>query len=171
MVWITEGTWTGCVDAAVKLAPPSAEFVLLYVSDTGLAEAVHGAFGGLLGRGGRDPGEAVAGLTEPAARELLATAAQRLGRPAAVVVLSGEVEREVVAACADADLLVCARDGAHDRLGPRSIGKRSRFVIDHAPCAVLVVWPDENQVPSVASIPPRPDRPPRPPRHHGPPGP
>jgi nucleotide-binding universal stress UspA family protein len=85
---------------------------------------------------------------------LVAAAEQRLGRDATRVMRAGDVEREVVAACADADLLVCARDGAHDRLGPRSLGRWTRFVVDHAPCAVLLVWPDE--APGVESMPPRP---------------
>lgn len=164
VVWITEGTWQGCVDAASTLAPVNSEFTLLHVSDGGPAEALHGAFGGLLGRGGggHDPGIAVEGLTGPAARELVEAAQQRLGQPAELVVRAGDVEREVVAACADADLLVCARDGAHDRLGPRSLGRWTRFVVDHAPCAVLLVWPDE--VPGVDSIPPKPQKPPKPPK-------
>lgn len=161
VVWITEGTWQGCVDAAARLAPDNSEFTLLHVSDGGPAEALHGAFGGLLGRGGgHDPGSTVEGLTWPAARELVEAAEVRLGCVAEHVLLSGDVEREVVAACAGADLLVCARDGAHDRLGPRSLGHWTRFVVDHAPCAVLLVWPDE--VPGVESIPPKPPKPPKP---------
>lgn len=155
VVWITEGTWQGCADAAARLAPVNSEFTLLHVSDGGPAEALHGAFGGLLGRGGgHDPGSAVEGLSGTAARELVAAAERRLGRSATHVLRAGDVEREVVAACADADLLVCARDGAHDRLGPHSLGRCTRFVVDHAPCAVLLVWPDET--PGVESIPPRP---------------
>jgi nucleotide-binding universal stress UspA family protein len=155
VVWITEGTWQGCVDAAGRLAPEGATFTLLHVSDGAPAEVLHGAFGGLLGRGGgHDPGVAVEGLSGPAADELVRAAEERLGRPTAHVLRSGDVEREVVAACADADLLVCARDGAHDRLGPRSLGRWTRFVVDHAPCAVLLVWPDE--IPGVESIPPKP---------------
>ncbi len=38
------------------------------------------------------------------------------------------------------------------RLGPKSLGRYTRFVVDHAPCGVLVIWPDE--VPGLASIPP-----------------
>ena len=163
VVWITEGTWQGCVDAAARLALADAEFTLLHVSDGGPAEALHGAFGGLLGRGsGHDPGVAVEGLRGPAARELVEAAEERLGRGAAHVLRTGDVEREVVAACADAELLVCARDGAHDRLGPRSLGRWTRFVVDHAPCAVLLVWPDE--VPGVESLPAKPAEPPKPPR-------
>ena len=42
---------------------------------------------------------------------------------------------------AGADLLILARDGEL-RLGPKSLGPRSRFVLDHAPCQVLLVWPE-----------------------------
>ena len=69
----------------------------------------------------------------------------------------GRVEREVVRAIADGfDLLVAARDGDRSRLGPRSIGPTTRFVVDHAPCAVLLVWPDE--IPGIESITPPPHR-------------
>ena len=70
----------------------------------------------------------------------------------------GRVEREVVAAAADADMLVVVRDGDHTRLGPRSLAPPTRFVVDHAPCPVLLVWPDE--APSLAAIPPPPPPPP-----------
>lgn len=59
--------------------------------------------------------------------------------------------------------LVAARDGDRSRLGPRSLGPATPFVVDHAPCQVLLVWPD--QVPRLDSMPPPPGRghPPRPP--------
>ncbi|HZB50551.1 MAG TPA: universal stress protein, partial [Mycobacteriales bacterium] len=53
----------------------------------------------------------------------------------------GRPEREVVAAAAGMDLLVLARDGDDRQLGPRSLGPQTRFVVDHAPCPVLLVWP------------------------------
>ncbi|HEX5404323.1 MAG TPA: universal stress protein [Pseudonocardiaceae bacterium] len=152
VVWLTEGTWAGCVAAATTLAPADSEFVLLHVTDGDVAEAVHGAFSGLLGRGHADP----ATLDDDAGRRLLARAAEHLGRPATTETRTGAVGHEVVGACSGADLLVCARDGARDRLGPRSLGKQTRFVVDHAPCAVLLVWPDDT--PGLASIPPAPPR-------------
>jgi nucleotide-binding universal stress UspA family protein len=75
----------------------------------------------------------------PADVEELAAARDRLGRAAQLDVRTGRVEREVLGACADADLLVLARDG-REQLGPPSLGKRTRFVVDHAACAVLLVW-------------------------------
>jgi nucleotide-binding universal stress UspA family protein len=136
VVWVTEGTWAACVDAVAGMA--AADITLLHVTDGDVAEAVHGAFGGLLGRGGPDPADR---LDTTAAGQLLQTALDRLNRPAATEIRAGRVGHEVAAACADADLLVCARDGAHDRPGPRSLGKHTRFAVDHAPCAVLLIWP------------------------------
>jgi nucleotide-binding universal stress UspA family protein len=52
----------------------------------------------------------------------------------------------------DADLLVAARDGDRSRLGPASLGPVTRFVVDHAPCPVLLVWPEPAS--PVGSMPP-----------------
>lgn len=75
------------------------------------AEAAHGAFGGLLGRGSRqhDPGDAIAQLAQQDSAKLLGDAQRRLGRPVRMETRSGRVEREVVAAVAPTDLLVCAQ--------------------------------------------------------------
>jgi nucleotide-binding universal stress UspA family protein len=66
----------------------------------------------------------------------------------------------VVEAAQGVDLLVVARDGDRSRLGPASLGPATRFVVDHAPCPVLLVWPD--RTPSVDSIPSPPPHPPPP---------
>ena len=95
-----------------------------------------------------------------AAEELLAEAEARLGRPARREPRRGRLEREVVAAAEGMDLLVLARDGDRAHLGPRSLGPAARFVVDHAPCRVLLIWPDVT--PAVTTIPPPPDsQPPR----------
>ncbi|MGF0174600.1 hypothetical protein ACQF36_30110 [Streptomyces sp. Marseille-Q5077] len=61
VVWIVEGTWPACVDAARRHAPDAADVVLLHVTGHEAADAAHGAFAGLLGRGHpeRDPGTRV----------------------------------------------------------------------------------------------------------------
>jgi nucleotide-binding universal stress UspA family protein len=162
LVWVVEGTWPACVDAARDVAGPDDEVVLLHAVPDDVAGTAGGAFAGLLGRGRSvaDPGERVAALAETAAAELLTAAGDRLGRPAEVRRRRGRVERAVVEAAADADLLVCARDGDRSRLGPRSLGAPTRFVVDHAPCAVLLVWP--GAAPGIGSIPPPPPGPPPP---------
>ncbi len=162
ITWIAEGTWPACVDATRRIAPADAGIVLLYVVPGDAPATAHGAYVGLLGRGrrDRDPGERLAELGAAAARELLLAAAERLQRPCSTVLRHGRVEREVVAAAEDADLLVVSRDGDDARLGPRSLGPASRFVVDHAPCPVLLVWP--GRTPGTDSLPPPPPHP------HGP---
>jgi nucleotide-binding universal stress UspA family protein len=168
VVWITEATWPACVDAALGRAAPGEEIVLLYAYDDMVAETAHGAFAGLLGRGHpeRDPGHRIEELSESAARHLLDAAVQRLGRPARPLLTHGRTEHAVVQAAIGADLLVCARDGDTTRLGPHSLGHATRFVVDHAPCPVLLVWPDEVPRIELAASPP-----PHGPGHHPPHGP
>ena len=60
----------------------------------------------------------------------------------------------MVAAAEGMDVLILARDGDREHLGPRSLGPAARFVVDHAPCRVLLIWPDAT--PAVATIPPPP---------------
>lgn len=156
VAWVVEGTWAACVDAVRRHAPADADVVLLHVSSPDVPGAAHGAYAGLLGRGRRerDPGVRLDALAAASAQELLHAAADRLGRPCTQVQRAGRAEREVVAAAEGADLLVLARDGDRSRLGPHSLGPASRFVVDHAPCPVLLVWPEVT--PSVATLPPPP---------------
>ncbi|GAA0418579.1 universal stress protein [Streptomyces luteireticuli] len=162
IVWIVEGTWPACVDAARTRTPAAADLVLLHVTGHEVPGAAHGAYAGLLGRArpDRDPGIAVEHLAAASAEQLLARAAERLGRPCTWRERSGRVEREVVAAAEGADLLILARDGDRTHLGPSSLGPASRFIVDHAPCPILLVWPET--APSTATIPPPPPHPP----HH-----
>jgi nucleotide-binding universal stress UspA family protein len=169
IVWVVESAWRACVDAARRHAPADEDVVLLPITDADVAEVAHGAFAGLLGRGHprRDPGIRMEDLAEAAAHQLLDQAAARLSRPCRKVERTGRVETEVLAAADGAELLVLARDGDTSHLGPRSIGHASRFVIDHAACPLLLVWPDAPpRLP-----PPHPGPPPPPPPHPGPPPP
>lgn len=162
IAWIVEGTWPACVDAARTHAPEGAGIVLLHVTGHDIPAAAHGAYAGLLGRGHRerDPGTRLEGLAGASAQQLLQAAAERLRRPCTRMERTGRIEREVVAAAEGAGLLILARDGDRTRLGPKSLGPASRFVLDHAPCPVLLVWPEP--APGIATIPPPPPRPP----HH-----
>jgi nucleotide-binding universal stress UspA family protein len=147
------------VDAALRLAPADARITLLHVTPAEVPETAHGAYLGLFGRGGpgRDPGPRVAELAATSAAELLDAAARRLGRPCDRIERQGHPEQEVVTAAAGADLLILARDGDRSRLGPKSLGKATRFVVDHAPCPVLLVWPET--APGITTIPPPPREP------------
>ena len=138
LVWVTGGSWMACVDAALARAPAD-EVTLLYVTDAGAVDAAQGAFSALLGRGGAGPGAQLQAAAEATATEVLEAAAARLGRPARQLRRHGRPEREVVHAARGADLLIVARQGGE--AGPRSVGKAARFVVDHASCPVLLVWP------------------------------
>jgi nucleotide-binding universal stress UspA family protein len=164
VVWVTEGTWRGCVDATRQAIPAGARAVLIHVTPEEISAAAHAAYAGLLGRGHpeRDPGPRVAAFAAVSAAELLDAAADRLARPCERIERRGRVEREVVAAAAGADLLIVARDGDRSRLGPKSLGPAARFVVDHAPCPVLLVWPEDP--PGLETIP---HPPPRHRPHHG----
>jgi nucleotide-binding universal stress UspA family protein len=173
LVWISEGTWEACVDQAAALAPGGADVTLLHVSPRDVEELASQGGPRLLGRRPPPPpGPPLRVVAEDEAQALLREARARLGRPARMLSRRGRVEREVVAACAGADLLILARDG-EARLGPKSFGKHTRFVVDHAPCPVLLVWPEPP--PALDTIPPPPGdsapppgdspRPATPPRH------
>ena len=137
VVWIAETAWETCVDEAAAHLPADAEVTLVHVAPSDVE----------LGRrpparpasAPPPPGPPLEAIADEAAQALLEDAAARLGRPARTEARRGRVEHEVVAAAAGADLLVVARDGER-RPGPKSLGPRSRFIVDHAPCRVLLVW-------------------------------
>ena len=172
VVWVSEPGWPAAVDAAGQIAGPDADVELIHVLDD-TEQVVRGAFAGLFGRGQQVPAT-VDEAARTTAKDLLDTAATRLAgssrsqRQVGREIRQGRVEREVVAAAEHADLLVLSRDGDGSRLGPRSLGPAGRFIVDHAPCPVLLVWP--GRVPGVQTIPPPPAHPPghppgHPPRH------
>lgn len=142
LVWIAEDTWEACVDQAQALLPQSAEVTLLHVAPSDLEQLAGAGAARLLGRRPPPaPGPPLRAIAAEEAAALLDLARDRLGRPAQLAARRGRVEREVLDACAGCDLLLLARDGKL-RLGPHSLGPRTRFVVDHAPCQVLLVWPD-----------------------------
>jgi nucleotide-binding universal stress UspA family protein len=156
VIWIAEGTWEACVRHALELLPEQAEVTLLHVAPSDVEELAAAGPAGLLGRR-RPPHERdLRTVSDEEAQRLLEAARALLGRDCTLVARRGRVEREVVAACADADLLLAARDGAR-KLGPKSLGPRARFIVDHAPCTVVLVWAQEP--PGIDTIPP-------PPHHH-----
>lgn len=150
MVLVREGLWQAAVDSARSLAPDDAGITLVHLASGDVEEVMHGAANGLLGRR-RPHFEAAEAGYRQAAEDLLAAARARLGRTCTTSELSGRrVEQQVVAAVEDADLLVMARDGDRSRLGPHSLGPVSRFIVDHAPCPILLVWP--GAAPSTGTI-------------------
>ena len=126
VVWVVEGTWQGCVDAAMRNFPADSQFTLLYVTPSDVTEAADAAALSLFGRGfpARKPDRRYEDVADDEASGLLAAAAHRLGRPdAEQLSRRGRVEQEVVRAVAGSvDVLVVARDGDRSRLGPKSLG-------------------------------------------------
>jgi hypothetical protein len=125
LVWVTPAGWEACIDAARELG--DAEITLLQVSDAGPEP------GGLLGR--HPP-------PRPPVRaddDLLDAAQERLGRRAERLSAPGRPEHAVVEAAAGFDLLILSRTNL--RAGPHSLGHATRFVVDHAPSRILLVWP------------------------------
>ncbi len=142
LVWIVEETWRATVAAAAAFVPADADVTLLHVRASDAETVARGARDALLGRSRRPAAYSLDAISEQGARELVADAQAALGREAALDARSGRIEREVVAAAGTADLLVLARDEDRAHRGPRSLGHTARYVVDHAPCAVLLVWPD-----------------------------
>ena len=141
LVWIVEDTLPAAVTAPAAFVPADAEITLLHVTESGTETVALGARHALLGRPHAAGDEALQVMSQTSARDLLAKAQSLLGRDATLATRRGRVEREVVAAADGMDILVLARDGDRAHGGPRSLGPIARFVVDHAPCAVLLVWP------------------------------
>jgi nucleotide-binding universal stress UspA family protein len=137
VVWIAEGTWETSV-AAAALLDPGASIALVHVAAGDVEEVARGAHVGLLGRRPHHAEPELAAISDEAAHALLAQARERLGRDAVLIARRGRPEHEVIEAARGADVLIVARDGSGDT-GPRSLGRAGRFVLDHAPCPVLLV--------------------------------
>jgi nucleotide-binding universal stress UspA family protein len=132
VAWITEIGWEACIDALKPL--PAREITLLHV-----AAPVHPG-PGLLGR--HPPPDRYAEIAGAGARELLQAAQERLGETGATIhriAADGRPEDIVTGACSGADVLVLARNGRHP--GPHSLEHANRFIVDHAPCTVVLTWP------------------------------
>lgn len=142
LVWIVEETWKATAAAAAALLPADAEITLLHVRVSDAETVARGARYALLGRPHQATDGSLDSISEEAAQDLLADAQTVLGREATLDARSGRVEHEVVAAAEAADLLVFARDDIREHRGPRTLGPTARYVVDHAPCAVLLVWPE-----------------------------
>lgn len=142
VVWVVENTWRACVPAAAEVVRPGEDVVLVHVLPDIVPGVAWGAFAGLLGRGhraARDPGAALERAAEESAAALLDEAFLGFGGSARPLLLRGRVERVVLAAAQGARLLVLARDTSAD-----DATARAPSPVDHAPCAVLLVWPESS---------------------------
>ena len=149
VAWVAPGTWDAVI-ATARQRPTDDRITLVAAADT-QQDVPSGIFSGLMGRGHAPGHQYYDKLSRDAARDLLDQASRALDRECDTQLLVGRTERVVTEACDDADLLILARDGDRSRLGPHSIGRHTRFVIDHAPCTVALLWP--GSTPSLDSIP------------------
>jgi len=145
VAWIREDGWESVIDALA--GQDASEITLLHV-----AAPVHPG-PGMLGRHAKPgryaeiAGAAAEGLLADAEtrfaalREEIAAGEAGAGRLPRIhrIAVPGRPEDIVTGACEHADLLVMARSGLHP--GPHSLEHETRFVVDHAPCTVLLTWP------------------------------
>jgi nucleotide-binding universal stress UspA family protein len=154
VVWITESTWEACIEQARRVIPNEAQVRLVHVSPSDVEDLVAEGAEGLLGRRpAPQPQHTIRTIAADEAQALLSKARASLSRPAAVEARRGHPEREVLRACADADLLLLARD-REPRLGPKSLSPQTRFIVDHSPCAVMLIWPHHAPEPESVKLPP-----------------
>jgi nucleotide-binding universal stress UspA family protein len=144
-----DGTNVGQVSKATEMLsavePPT--FGILFVTDTGARHDI----GPVRERFLRHPGlpppreEEMREAERSSAEDILNEGSGYLPN-AETLSRQGRPEREIVNTAAEwqADLvIICPRAeyGGKPHIGPKSVGHVARFVIDHAPCPVLLVRP------------------------------
>jgi nucleotide-binding universal stress UspA family protein len=121
---------------------------ILFVIDSGPREDMGRARERFLRRPGPPPirEEEMRQTERATAKDILEEGLRHLPN-AEVLERQGRPEREIVNCAAEwqADLLVIyprAQYGGRPTVGPKSVGHVARFVLDHAPCPVLLLRPD-----------------------------
>ena len=76
-------------------------------------------------------------------------AAQRFGLKATEIIREGQPEKIIIQVAREMEvtlIAIWAREGraGHPRIGPAALGHTARFVIDHAPCDVLLLREKDN---------------------------
>lgn len=142
LIWIVEETWQATVAAAAAFLPAATDITLLHVRAADTETIARAARDALLGRPRWPATDSLDAISEQGAHQLLAEAQTALGREATPDARSDRIEHEMVAAAGTVDLLVLARDEDRAHRGSRSLGHTARYVVDRAPCAMLLVWPD-----------------------------
>jgi nucleotide-binding universal stress UspA family protein len=134
-----------------RLHQPAWRLVLLYVIDVRPQEEL-----GYLRQGlfrGRLTAEQVAQMTgaeDTTAREVVEEARQQviaagwLAPAVLAEVRRGRPEQEIIARARSGDISLILignryKGGSHPAIGPASVGHVARFVLDHAPCDVLLL--------------------------------
>lgn len=146
-IGIRDGSDT--VSRALAAVPSGAELLLVHVIHTGPRQDM-GQFGSSLRQRPRGPAprtESIDAAEDAAGRDALeeaASVAQAANASVTTRLERGKPEQLLVALAREtrADLVVLrAREhaGNHPVVGPPSVGHVARFVVDHAPCDVLLL--------------------------------
>jgi nucleotide-binding universal stress UspA family protein len=144
-----DGTNVGQVSKAITMLstvePPT--LGILYVTDTGPRHDIEHLRERFLRHPGHPPPrEEEMRRAERASAEDILNEGLRHFPGAETLQSQGRPEREIVNTAAEwqADLLIiCPRAeyGGRHAIGPKSVGHVARFVLDHAPCPVLLIRP------------------------------
>lgn len=134
------------LDRATELLPDGFTWTIVHVVDQRPEEEVERALGHLPGRrphhgAGLDRIHRSVDQLQQDVQHDVEAWLQRAGRTAELAFRYGVPEHEIVALATDlpAEIVIL---GARPETGPHRFGPVSRFVIDHAPCSVLVISPD-----------------------------
>lgn len=146
VLYCLDGTNAERVSQARAMLPASQAQTagILYVVDSGPREDIGRARERFLRRPGPLLREEEMRQTERATAKEILEGGLRYLPDAEMLERQGRPEREIVNGAAEwrADLLViCPRAeyGGKPGIGPKSVGHVARFVLDHAPCPVLLV--------------------------------
>ena len=149
VLFCLDGTNVGQVSNATGMLSETQPLTLgiLYVTDAGPRRDIeHTRERFLRPHGPPGPREHEMEQVEQAAAEEILTEGLRYLPNAETLKRQGRPEREIVNAAAEwqADLLIIcprAQYGGKPTIGPKSVGHVARFVLDHAPCPVLLIRP------------------------------
>jgi nucleotide-binding universal stress UspA family protein len=128
---------------ATELLPDGLDWTIVHVIDQRPEEEVERAIGNLPGRrGGLDRIHRSVELLQHDVQTEVEEWLAENGRTAELAFLYGVPEHEILALAeeVDAEIVVI---GSRPEIGPHRFGHVSRFVIDHVPCSVLVIAPDD----------------------------
>lgn len=144
------------IEGLVKIIGNEAECLLLHVIDTGPRHDWKDYLRGPLHRRPHPdklPHEAAIRSAEEAASRTVIEdamqAAQRFGFKATEIIKEGQPEKIIIQVAREMEvtlIAIWAREGGagHPRIGPAALGHTARFVIDHAPCDVLLLREKDN---------------------------
>lgn len=132
------------LDAARDVLSPSLAWIVLHVVDTRPHEEVDRALGGLPVHGSGhhradDRLQRIAAEQGEAIRDEIAAWLQAHGRDAEIVIAHGHPEQEILHLAVERHVDLIAIGSEHPGVGPHPLSPPIRYLIDHAPCDVLLL--------------------------------